>query len=307
MEIGFVTNCLGKVRLADAVQVGLELGFDCLEVGPTIVRDRAEWAAVQQNGPIRIHSFIYGRNFLATAEAERKAYQHELMWLIETALAIGVSQITTTTGANPKLTLDQNIEEALRYWSPILSQTQNTGLRFALEFCPAAGNFALGPYAWRKLLQATRQYANFGLNYDPSHLLWQFIEPYDPIAEFFPAIFSVHAKDARIHWERLSEHGILQPYAPAENEVFDFPTEHSEWWEYVLPGEGQLDWARFLGALMTRRYRGAILVEHEAREYLVSPDLVKRGLARALSNLRIVIEKAAHGANPGDAAGILNG
>ncbi len=286
MKIGFVTNCLGRVSIEAAAQVAVELGFDCLEVGPTIIRDRAGWAALQRSGPIPIQSFIYGRNFMSSSASEREAYHRELMGLIETALAIGVPQITMTTGANPSLTLEQNIEETLRYWEPFFTQGREGPLRFALEFCPSAGNFALGPYAWRKLLQATTGYRNFGLNYDPSHLLWQFIDPYKPIEEFYPHLFSLHAKDTVIHWDQLSERGILRPFASAEIVAQDFPAEAYAWWEYVLPGDGQVDWARLMDRLLAHHFAGPILIEHEARQYLGDLVRVKQGLARALASVR---------------------
>lgn len=288
IRIGFVTNCLGKTTIADAVQVAEQIGFDCLEVGPSIERDRAAFRAIQQGSGVRLHSFIYGRNFLTTDIERRKEYRDEILRLLDIAADVGVRQITTATGVNPALTLDDNIAAALDYWSSLFDQAQAADIRIALEFCPVSGNFALGPYAWRSLLAATKQWSIFGLNYDPSHLLWQFIEPYMPIVEFSQHIFSAHAKDTFIWQGRLSEHGVLTPYARQERAPHGVIEDRALWWEYRLPGDGMLDWQHFADALLDVGFDGAIMVEHEDSRYLGSRQATIDALRRSREFLRRV-------------------
>lgn len=296
MQYGFVTNCLGHTTIEDAVQVANDLGFDCIEVGPSIRRDRATLRDVQRDMPTLIHSFIYGRNFLSPDRHKRAEFRAEIQRLLDLAIDVGVPQITTATGVDPALSLDDNIAAALEFWGPLFDQAQQADVRFALEFCPASGNFALGPYAWRRLLAATARWPNFSLNYDPSHLLWQFIDPYQPLHEFADQIVSVHAKDTVIWHERLAEHGILTPYKRTETMAHGPEEARATWWEYRLPGDGDLDWQRFLHGLSQIGYDGALILEHEAPVYMGSRDLVIEGLRRGLAFVQSAVN-AMHGAS----------
>jgi sugar phosphate isomerase/epimerase len=290
MQIGYVTNCLGQTTIQEAVKVAAEVGFDCLEVGPSVDRDREAFRSVQKDGPVFIHSFIYGRNFLTHHAGDRQAYRAETYRLLDLAIDVGVPQITTATGVDPNLSLDGNISAALDFWAPLLDQALDADIRIALEFCPTAGNFALGPYAWRRLLAATNDWPNFGLNYDPSHLLWQFIDPYPPVSEFSEQIFSVHLKDTYIWHDRLAEHGFLTPYANEEEMAHGMRESRAVWWEYRVPGEGELDLIRFLRLLYSIGYQGALLVELEDKRYIGSHTAVLEGLRVGLNNIRQAIQ-----------------
>lgn len=287
-----MTNCLGQASFLEAVKIAEQLGFDCLEVGPSIQRDRETFRVVQRDGPVAIHSFIYGRNFLTHHPADKQAFTAEIYQLLDLALDICVPQITMSTGVDPALSLDENITAALDFWTPLFEKGLAGGVRFALEFCPTAGNFALGPYAWRKLLAKTSQWPNFGLNYDPSHLLWQFIDPYAYITEFRDQIFSVHMKDTFIWEERLAEHGILTPYKHEEQMAHGVKEERAIWWENRLPGEGQLDMEFFLRELTLCGYQGALLLEHEDGRYLGSREAVIHGLKTGLGNVKRALKNA---------------
>lgn len=286
MMFGFVTNCLGPTTIREAVEIAARLGFECVEVGLSVERDRAAFRQIQADGRVLIHSFIYGRNFLTHDAAQRQAYRAEMLRLLDLAEEVGVRQITTATGVDPALSLEDNIAAALEYWGPLFDQAASAGIRIALEFCPTAGNFALGPYAWRQLFAATSRWSNFGLNYDPSHLLWQFIEPYGPLQEFHERVFSVHAKDTHLWPDRLAEHGILTPYARQETMAHGPQEARSIWWEYRLPGDGMLDWQRIFATLHEMDYQGAVLLEHEAPQYTGSRDAILHGLERGLRQLR---------------------
>jgi sugar phosphate isomerase/epimerase len=101
---------------------------------------------------------------------------------------------------------------------------------------------------WRKLFDVA-PYANFGLNFDPSHLFWQQIDPIEAVYEFAPRIFHTHAKDCEIRPERRAVIGVL---------------EHG-WWRYVIPGLGAIHWGRYINALRDIQYEGVLSIEHEDR------------------------------------------
>ena len=105
---------------------------------------------------------------------------------------------------------------------------------------------------------------NFGLNYDPSHLLWQRIDYIKPIYEFKDKLFHVHIKDAKVFQNKLDEVGILA--APLE---FHTPK---------LPGLGDVNWGKFISALTDIEYQGCVCVEVEDRSFEDSLDSRKKSL-----------------------------
>lgn len=94
---------------------------------------------------------------------------------------------------------------------------------------------------------------HFGLNYDPSHLLWQQMNYIQPIYDFKDRIFHVHIKDAKIYPEKLDRVGILA--TPLEY--------HSP----KLPGLGDIQWGKFFSALTDIRYTGSVVIEVEDRAF----------------------------------------
>lgn len=297
IELGINTNCLGPATITEVVRIAENLNVQHIEVGPVVKRDLAAFRAIQHDGPVHIHSLIYGRNFLTDDQALRREYRDKLRETIDLAHAVGIQQITTSTGVMPHLTLDENIATALEFWQPIFEETADAGIRIALEFCPTIGNFALGPYMWRPLFTATTSFPTFGLNYDPAHLIWQMIDPYTPLTEFAGKIFSVHAKDCTIHQDILAEHGITTAYRSLQTMPHGLIEERPIWYSQRLPGDGDLDWARFVDILKSVNYSGVILVEHEDPRYLGLRDNVLHGLRRSLNHLRTILGKGSPYAN----------
>jgi sugar phosphate isomerase/epimerase len=108
---------------------------------------------------------------------------------------------------------------------------------------------------------------SFGLNFDPSHLVWQQIDYVRPLYEFPDRIFHVHAKDARVDKTSLDDVGVL--------------ATPLEWHRPKLPGLGDVDWGRFLSALTDIGYRGPVCIEVEDRAF--EPELARRKAALRLS------------------------
>lgn len=286
VEWGFVTNCLGPTTIDEAAAVARDVGLTCMEVGPSVQRDLSAFKRVVTEGEVRIASFIYARNVLTPDSALHAEYMRETRRVLDLAILLGVPQITMAVGARKDWPLEDNIRASLDFWAPRFDEGLQNGVRFALEFCPAAGNFALGPATWRLLFDATRDFPNFGLNYDPSHLLWQMVDPYAPLIEFGSRIFSVHAKDSHIKRDVLAEHGITTPYKYQEVAPQGVVENRAPWWEFCIPGEGDMDWVRFLAGLRTAGYRGAAMIELEANAYLGSRERVLDGLRRSMTCLQ---------------------
>lgn len=278
MKLGLITNCLGQCPIDEAEAIAVDLGLDCLEVGPTVPLDVDAFKAVRDRGRIEIASLMYCRNVLDPHEKTRDEFRSETERRIRFCMDAGVPQFTMITGVQSSKTLDENIELFRRYYGPIFREGAEAGLRFALEFCPGMGTFAAGPAQWRRMFQRVTD-ENFGLNYDPSHLVWEMIDYLKPIPEFAQKIFSVHAKDTEVFPERLAEHGCLQLYREphAEGDAF--------WWNHRIPGAGQIDWATFFGALRDAGFDGCVNIELEDPDYFGGRERALEGARKSIAAL----------------------
>ena len=166
-------------------------------------------------------------------------------------------------GIQPLITLplDENWPRFKKIWRPLVRFAEDKGVKIAIENCPmyfsqdewpAGKNLAYSPTIWRRMF-AEIPNENFGLNYDPSHLVWQQMDYLKPLREFSKRIFHVHAKDARIDRDRLNDVGIMA--TPLE---YHTPK---------LPGLGNVDWGQFFATLSETGYNGAVCVEVEDRAY----------------------------------------
>ena len=127
---------------------------------------------------------------------------------------------------------------------------------------------------WRRLFEIVNA-DNFGLNLDPSHLYWQFIDYERVVREFGSRIHHVHAKDMEIDRDGLFENGVMSAGVG--------------WQIPRLPGLGEIRWDRFIAALYSAGYQGAISIEHEDRSFEGEEDLVKRGFLLARDVLRPLV------------------
>jgi sugar phosphate isomerase/epimerase len=147
---------------------------------------------------------------------------------------------------------------------------------FSQDEWPGGKNLATSPAIWRRMFHDIPS-SHFGLNYDPSHLVWLQIDWISPLKEFANRIFHVHAKDVRLDLDRLNDVGI---YAnPME---FHAPK---------LPGLGEINWGRFIGALGDAGYQGPVCVEVEDRVYEGSLEARELALKQCHTFLRNFIPR----------------
>jgi sugar phosphate isomerase/epimerase len=210
---------------------------------------------------VAISGLGYYPNPLAPDRAEAEVYCKHLEKAICAAELLGVKLVNTFIGRDGTKPISDNWPRLLEVWRPLVKFAEDHGVRIGIENCPmyftgdewpGGKNLAYCPALWRRMF-ADIPSRNFGLNYDPSHLVWQQIDYVKPLREFGPRIFHVHAKDVRIDQARLDQVGILA--TPLEY--------HSP----KLPGLGEIDWRRFLAQLAAVGYRGPVCVEVEDRDF----------------------------------------
>lgn len=299
MKIGFLTNALVEQArrsglntfqtLDEVAAWAADHGFTDLECGPMLPLDRAAYERVLGEGRIAITALIYCRNYLSTDPEEAATHLAELKKRIEFAGALGIDKVVTSTGIDKRIEegiydRDPNVkdrgnmirripvrslDQVVDLYGPLLELAEKNNVRLCLENCPLMGNIAISPVMWRRIFQRLDS-DKLGLAYDPSHLVWEMIDPYAPLDEFKDKIFHVHAKDAAIDRARLAETGILTDFS---------------WWSYRIPGRGELDWKKLLSKLKANGYTGTISLEHEDAAYEGTLPAVEQGLLDGKAHL----------------------
>jgi sugar phosphate isomerase/epimerase len=281
MTLGFVSAILPELELEQVLDIAADIGFGCVEL-MCWPKGRAErrYAGVthvdvtglDQAGAGRIHEALQKRkltisglgyypNVLTPDPDESRAGIAHLQAVITGAKMLGVPVVNTFIGRNWKESLDSNWARFREVWPPLIRFAEEQGIRVAIENCPMSftqdewpggKNLAVSPAIWRRMF-AEIPSASFGLNYDPSHMIWQRMDYTRPLWEFRDRLFHAHAKDARIDTDRLDDVGILA--TPLE---YHTPK---------LPGLGDVNWGRFFSVLRDAGYRGPVCVEVEDRAY----------------------------------------
>ena len=165
---------------------------------------------------------------------------------------------------------------------------RSKGIRIGIENCPMLFphtwpfglNLAHSPAVWRRMFE-TIPSDHFGLNYDPSHLEMQLMDPIAPVREFGSRIFHAHAKDMRVLRSKLDEVGSLA-----------LPMERSE---AKIPGSGDIDWQAWLAALAEIGYDGPVCVEVEDEEFEGNIQVRRKSLELSHQYLRPLMPSEPHG------------
>ena len=209
-----------------------------------------------------------------------KAAVNHLKKVIKAAAVLGLKNVNTFVGRDWTKSVDDNWPRFLKTWRPLIAFAEDHEIRIGIENCPmffthdewpGGKNLMTTPAIWRRAFSDIPS-KNFGLNYDPSHFVLQQMDPASPLSEFQSKLFHLHAKDVKIRRDRLNEVGVFA--APLE------------WHQPRIPGFGEMDWGRFIGAVMETRYRGPICVEVEDDTF----GKTLEGRKRALKVARNVLE-----------------
>ena len=212
-------------------------------------------------------------------ETARVAVTH-LKRVIAAAAKLGLKNVNTFVGRDWTRSVDDNWPRFLETWRPLIAYAEEQDIKIGIENCPmlfthqewpGGKNLAPTPTIWRRMFEDIPS-KHFGLNYDPSHFVLQHMDPISPLQEFQEKLFHFHAKDVKIRRDRLNEVG-----------VFAHPLE---WHQPRIPGYGEMDWGRFLSALMETSYRGPVCIEVEDDTFGKSLAGRKRALRVAGNVLR---------------------
>jgi sugar phosphate isomerase/epimerase len=295
IKLGFVSAILPDLGFEEVVSFAAQEGFSCLELmcwprgkaerryaGVTHVDvdslaagDVARMQKLLAEKKVSISGLGYYPNPLDPDEKNAAFYRSHIKKVISAAAALGVGVVNTFIGRDPAKSLEENFKRFAAVWPEIVTFAEAKGVKIGIENCPmffsmdewpGGKNLAISPSVWRRMF-AEIPSKSFGLNYDPSHLLWQQIDYVKPLYEFKERIFHVHVKDAKIRRDRIDDVGILA--TPLE---FHTPK---------LPGLGDVDWGRFVSALTDIGYGGMACIEVEDRAFEDSLESRKASLVQS--------------------------
>lgn len=291
MKLGFMTAAFPNLSFEEVAAWAAGNGFEMLEVacwplgkasrryaGVTHIDvddfSAADAKAIQvvlAKYDLKFSSLGYYPNPLHPDPEHRAMVIDHLKKVILAAEKLGVPIVGTFVGRDKSKTMEDNLENFKVVWPPIVKYAAEHNVKIAIENCPmifsndewpGGANLAISPGVWRKMFEIIPD-DNFGLNLDPSHLIWQFIDYVRVVYEFGERIFHVHAKDLRIDYEGLYQNGVM--------------SAGMGWQIPRLPGLGDVDWGKFISALYGVGYDYVISIEHEDRAFEKTEDLVKRG------------------------------
>jgi sugar phosphate isomerase/epimerase len=301
MKLGLLTAAFPDLTLEEVAAWAAEHGFETLEVAcwPSSGGERRRYAGVTHidvdafdpddvratldGHGLSISALAYYPNNLDPDDEQRGHVNAHLLKVVDAAQRLGVDIVGTFVGNDKHRPLPENLERFRRIWPPLVHHAGERGVKIAIENCPmifswdewpGGTNLAWSPAIWDEMFSAIPD-ETFGLNLDPSHLVWLMIDYERAVYDYAKRIFHVHAKDLEVRRDGLYRHGTF--------------SAGMGWQVPRLPGLGEVRWSRFIAALYAVGYDNVISVEHEDRRFEGDVDLVKRGFLIARNTLRPLI------------------
>lgn len=288
MKLGFVSSILEGWNFEEMVQIAGGMGFTCVEVAcwPKTKAER-RYAGVShidvtdlteekisfvkdccEKNKVEISSLAFYPNTMDSNLEKRNENIKHLYKVIDGSAKLGINMVTTFIGRDQFKSVEDNLKLVREIWPPIINYAQQKGVKIAVENCPmlfdqgqwpGGQNLMTTPDLWHKIFEILPN-ENFGINYDPSHFVWQRIDYIKPIYEFKNRIFHVHFKDIKIDTDALNRVGILA-----------YPLQYMR---PKLPGLGDVDWGNYVSALTDIGYEGFACIEVEDRSFEGSRDRI---------------------------------
>ena len=295
MKLGFVSAILPDLSLEEVVAFAAEVGYSCVELmcwpvggaerryaGVTHVdvdgfdvakADKVK--ATMAAAGIEISGLGYYPNPLTPDADEAATYVEHIKKVIVAAEILEVGVVNTFIGRDWTKSVDDNWPRFKQTWVPLIKFAEAHGIKVGIENCPmlftadewpGGKNLAHSPAIWARMFEEIPS-ENFGLNFDPSHLVWQFIDCDRAIRDFGSRIVHAHAKDAKIERRKLAEMGIFG--------------RTIDWHTPKLPGLGDVKWGKFFSCLTDAGYDGPVCVEVEDRAFEATLELRKQSLRQS--------------------------
>ena len=300
MQLGLVSAILDQSDFYEMIDIVAENGLECVEVAcwpagkaerryagvshidtENLTKDQAEkYNAYAKEKKVAISALAYYPNPLDEDLAKRQQVIDHLYSVIDAAKMMDIHLVTTFIGRMPTKTISENLKEMEKVWKPIIAYAEEQQVKIAIENCPmlftedewpGGQNLMTTPDLFRKIF-AILDSEYIGLNFDPSHFVWQQMDYLAPLYEFKDKLFHIHDKDIKLYWKKLQEVGVMAT-----------PLEYMS---PKLPGLGDVDWGNYVSALTDVGYNGYTCIEVEDRAYETDYEDVKRSIKQSTHYLR---------------------
>ena len=282
LKLGFVSAILADFGLDHVIRFAANHGFSCVEVmcWPADDADNRRYAGVSHidvnslsekkiseikyllsDLKISISALGYYPNPLDPDPLRSEFYLEHIKNVIRGAAKLGIPVVNTFIGRDPAKSIKENLSRFADVWPAVVKIAEECNVKIGIENCPmfftddewpGGKNLAISPAVWDRMFEIIPSRI-FGLNYDPSHMIWQMMDEVKPIYSYKERLHHIHLKDAKLYKDKLDRVGILGN--PLEY--------HSP----KLPGLGDVNWRGFFAALTDVRYRGPVVIEVEDKAY----------------------------------------
>ena len=283
MKVGLLTSILEQWDFEEVVDIASKIGFESLEVACWPIGDaERRYAGVSHIDVVRIaedeeykqhilyclnekgitiSALAYYPNTMDPDLEKRKINIQHLKKVIIAADLLNVGMVITFIGKDQFKSIDDNLKLLEQVWPDIISFAEAHKVKIAIENCPmlfgkeqwpGGQNLMSTPILWKTVFERFPS-DYLGLNYDPSHLVWQQINYIKPIEEFRDKIFHVHIKDIKLLTDKLEKCGTMA-----------YPLDYMI---PKIPGLGDVKWGKFISALTDIGYDGTACIEVEDKTF----------------------------------------
>lgn len=292
LDLGFVSAILAEKTFEEVVDFASQNTFRCVEIMCwPIGKAERRYAGVTHidvdtlddvkvkyirdylaKSNIYISGLGYYPNPLDSNEENSATYIAHIKKVIDAAARLSIPVVNTFVGRDPSKNVAYNLGAFAEKWPEIVIHASRSGVKIGIENCPmfftndewpGGKNLATTPAIWDKMFEIIPD-PNLGLNYDPSHMIWQHMDEIKPIYKYKERLHHIHLKDVKVHKDKLDRVGIM--------------ANPLEYHSPKLPGFGDVRWGAFFSALTEVGYRGPVCIEVEDRAFEHSEADIKTSI-----------------------------
>lgn len=297
MQFGLLSAILDGWTFEEAIDLAKDIGFETMELAAwpagkaerryagvshidaeSVITDSDYKAYVLDylsSKHMSVSSLGYYPNPLDSNLERRAQVIEHLKNVIYASHELGINMVTTFIGRDQHLDVDTNLELVKTVWPEILDLARDLEVKIAIENCPmlfgkdqwpGGQNIMTTPDLWHRVFDLLDS-EYLGLNFDPSHFVWQQLDYVSATKEFKDKLFHIHFKDIKLHKEALARVGVMA-----------YPLDYMT---PKIPGLGDVEWPQFISALTDVGYEGPAVIEIEDKAFEGSRERVVASIKQA--------------------------